>query len=271
MCISFKKSEMSNTILYAGQGIRNGKKVHVLAYQNKATSYDSKPNAMIIPFPTESNMSQENIIDTSKFRNFLQDITNASKSVRRSLTLNDELRSVSVFESGSYTVILANHCSQIKEALSRVPEDKRPEISDDFLSKFNEIYPNQPVAVCCWKGSINPEPLLWWYEPKDPDVLFIPTMDAHDGEPPKLDAVVITDHIISVGSHQRFGSKVNYQNEIPKDVISLLPDYVVGSRLPTTISNGDIFVATNQDDSQVVWYRGTTSNIVKKGEMLGWE
>jgi hypothetical protein len=256
MCCTFTASEMSDTRIYVGQAKRQGKLVHVLAYQNAAVTRG--PNAMVLPFPTETRMGEENVIDTRQFKNFLKDIGEASRHItkgmrgdRRSMTLGaasfDADNLAEVFDVGSYTVILADNVFQIPEALTRVSAEKRPSVSTDFLIGYGELYPNQPIAVCCWNGSIEAEPLMWWYEPLNDKQLFIPTMDAHDGKAPKVGARVYTDHLLSVGSTEgNMGSKVHYSQarNMPAEVKELLPLWVHGKKLEQSLPNGDCFVKT---------------------------
>ena len=255
MCCTFTASEMSDTRIYVGEAQRKGKLVHVLAYQNTAAA--KGPNAMVLPFPTHSEMGPDNVIDTRKFKGFLKQICDATRYVtkgarRGSMMLGsrgfDSDSLAEVFDVGSYTVILADNVFQIPEALSRVAADKRPRVSSDFLIGYNELYKDQPIAVCCWNGSIEAEPLMWWYEPSDPDHLFIPTMDAHDGGAPRVGTPVQYDHLISVGSTTgNSGNRVVYSDarDIPKDVQELLPLHVHGGRMPETAPNGDCLVKTS--------------------------
>jgi hypothetical protein len=249
MCITFTTSKMSNTHIYVGEANKQGKLVHVLAYQNTALS--NRPNAMVLPFPTSVDMSQDNVIDTSKFKNFLKDISNASRDLRRSMRSRNMLFGsridgvAKVFDSGSYTIVLATNVWQIPEALSRVSVEKRPSVTSDFLIGYNDLYPDQPIAVCCWNGSIQAEPLMWWYEPSDRSKLFIPTMDAHDGNAPNLNASAEYDHIISVGSVESTnGNKVAYTENIPDNIKDLFPTHVYGKKYFGRMYNGDCFVET---------------------------
>jgi hypothetical protein len=138
------------------------------------------------------------------------------------------------------------------------------------------MYPGQPIAVCCWSGEAVPEPLLWWYEPTDKNNLFIPTMDAHDGFAPNLEAMVDTDHVISVGSNiDPTGSRVGYLDTITGVAKDLLPTLVHGHRPPRRIKNGDTFVnltelkATKRVGLKIK--RGANiTNIHFTGEMNGW-
>lgn len=256
MCMSARPANFSATKIYAGEGEYKGKYVHVIAYQNNAKSQKlDEPNAMILPFPTSVAMTEKNVIDTRPFKNFMQDIAEAS--IFRGKTLGSSRGLVfgaaadaRVFDVGSYTVVLAEHASQIPLALQKVSEDKRPALSYQLLNGLNKLYPNQPLAVCCWGGSVQAEPLLWWYEPKDKDTLFMPTMDAHDGGAPDVKATVKTDHVIMAGSFLKRASRKNlynavlYKNDIPKNVATLLPALSFGSELPHRLKNGDIFVKT---------------------------
>jgi hypothetical protein len=265
MCITTARATLSNTQLYVGEGRYNGEYVHVLAYSNKASALPrdwnsvAEPNAMVLPFPTSTEMTQKNMIDTTQFKSFLKDISKASKYVAKTLGYDDDriafnsrglMKSAQVFSLGSYTVVLAEDVNQIPEALTRVPEKKRPKISDEFLAGYGNLYPNQPIAVCCWEGTIEAEPLLWWYKPTNKDTLFIPTMDAHDGGPPDVNASVRADHMISVGSDDngRIGHhyQVRYTDRLTREVQQLLPSYVYGTKLKATVKNGDMFVDANK-------------------------
>lgn len=298
MCITTSRATLSNTQLYVGEGTQNGEYVHVLAYSNKASALPrdwnsvAEPNAMVLPFPTSHEMTEKNMVDTREFKSFLKDISKASKYQGKTLGVDsDDVRlsrgmtkSAQVFNLGSYTVVLAEDVNQIPEALTRVPEKKRPKITDEFLAGYGNMYPNQPIAVCCWEGTIEAEPLLWWYRPTNKDTLFIPTMDAHDGGPPDLNAMVKTDHMISVGSNDnsRVGHhfQVRYTDRLPREVMQLLPSYVAGTKLKATVKNGDMFVDANKMGNGSKAYkdmpeaiRATSLALVKQGQTIrleGW-
>jgi hypothetical protein len=234
-------------------------------------------------------MGPNNIIDTRGFGKFLTDIGLATKihvdSFSRSLMSKGVTAGAAgfaqVFDSGSYTVILADHVAQVPEALTRVPSEKRPEITTQFLIRFGMLYPKQPVALCCWTGTLKSEPLLWIYEPKNPEVLFVPTMDAHDGGPPDLDAMVQADHIISTGSRiVSVGSPVNYTDliktggSLPSEFEGLLPSRVRGYRLKRMVKNGDMFISVPELRSAEKLFikRGAkyTAEGMTKEAMQGW-
>jgi len=283
MCMTSARARLSNTLIYTGTAHRQGKDVHVLAYQN--TAYTSGPNAMILPVSTSDAMDEKNVIDTRSFKGFLKDITNASKVQSRMLggdsRVTRSAKSAQVFDVGSYTVVLADNAFQIPEALNRVPDHKRPNVSSQFLIGFNKLYTDRPIAVCCWDGHLKAEPLLWWYVPTNKDVLFAPTMDAHDGSAPNVDEVVETDHIISVGSASlnKVGhhNRVIYNDSIPADVQQLLPTHTYGMKINSHVKNGDMFVDANRlgheklykDIPQIM--RGTQFDPnANAWEMYGW-
>lgn len=273
MCITFEAAELSNTKLYAGEAQRGDRYVHVIAYQNKAAT--KGPNAMILPLPAAVMPGPENVIDTRGLARFLEDIHRATeivapptKNASRSLGALEEAQ---VFDVGSYTVVLAASPLAIPEALASVSPDKRPPVNPGVLRAFEELYPGWPLAVCCWNGTFETEPLLWWYEPKMPDQLFAPALDAHDGQAPRTGANVRVDHHVAFGSTLRpVGKEVRYRDDVyipdgrsapswlapyesasrevppPRPVAStgLLPPRVRGTRLKGKMPNGDFWLST---------------------------
>ncbi|MFO0758975.1 MAG: hypothetical protein U0359_20955 [Byssovorax sp.] len=273
MCITFAEAKLSDTKLYAGEAQRGDTYVHVLAYQNKAAS--PGPNAMVLPLPAKAMPGEGNVIDTRGFRRFLDDIHHATRNwsfVPRGLELGSPEAEADVFDVGSYTVVLASSARTVHDALGRVPATKRPALNPDVLGAFETLYPGWPLALCCWDGTSEAEPLLWWYEPMFPDELFAPALDAHDGGPPRTDAEVIVDHHIAFGSTLRpTGPKVHYQDDEwiddrripswlaphepaaeqqrpppPVATTGLLPPQVRGTRIQNAMPNGDFWLPTQR-------------------------
>lgn len=244
MCCTVRAADLSNTKLYAGEAHRGDTYVHVMAYQNKAAT--KGPNAMILPIPAATMLGPENVIDTRSFPHFLDDIQDAVES-SGFITFGGggELSEAQVFDTGSYTVVLAERASAIARALDRVPEQKRPPLNPEILRAFEDLYAGWPLAVCCWDGTIQAEPLLWWYEPKMPDWLFAPALDAHDGGPPNTRVQVDVDHNIAFGlaRHRKDDPEVVYHDRIPTTVRELLPNSVVGTSIDRTMQNGDFWLS----------------------------
>jgi hypothetical protein len=256
MCCTSAPAQLSKTHLYAGCGIREGKRVHVLAYQNHAKSRDRGPNAMILPIPAKEPMGPANVLDTRAYKRFLKDISEASRRVTRSATRSASAYAAStqVFQVGSYTVVLGDDPISIDAALRTVPEQVRPTIKRDLVASFTKNYPGWPVAVCCWSGDIEAEPLLWWYVPKSENWLFAPALDAHDGHAPVLDASVDVDHHVSFGSRwsdSRTGNSVEYRDLLPEEAEWLLPERVFGTRLHQRMANGDFWCEIGGDGNTV--------------------
>lgn len=244
MCVTTSPAHLSNTILYAGHALREGKLVAVLAYQNRASSVG--PNAMILPFPAAAPMGPENIVDTRVGGHFLtsmdEQARHRSKSVTnyRSIGASAASKEVQIFDSGSYTVVLASKPSLIPGALKLVPENKRAHVSYQLLAAYSKLYPDHQVAVCCWEGDLKAEPLLWWYEPKDKR-LFLPTLDAHDGGAPRPGEVHLDHTLMWRKNGGEF--KVGFDHSIPEMIRDLLPTHVDAMRLESTpYVNGDFWV-----------------------------
>jgi hypothetical protein len=205
VCITAGPATLSNTIVFGSRAQLDGRMVHVLGYQNEAQDHTNRPNAMILPIPSATQMGPDNMVDTRPFAGFLKAYAEAIRPRDRGMTRGSTPRGlvslgVQVFERGSYTVVLACNANvtEIRRALDALPEGKRPAISDGLIESFAKLYPGWHLAICCWSGHIKPEPLLWWYEPVFNDV-FLPGLDAHDGGPPDLLAHVSTDHTLVVG------------------------------------------------------------------------
>jgi hypothetical protein len=112
-----------------------------------------------------------------------------------------------VFTQGVYDVVLARDARYVPQALERVRPDKRPPLADAIFRAYSEWFPDWPVALCCFNtvDRARAEPLLWWYRPRNPAVLFAPALDAHDGRPPDLREQVPVDHTVIFGSDRLAG------------------------------------------------------------------
>jgi hypothetical protein len=220
MCCTLGPAVLSSTILYGARVIHDDSVVHVLGYQNKASSFG--PNAMILPVPAARKLSQANMLDMQEFPGVLLDY---EASYRRPMMLSADsvvgsalrgAKSVEVFSKGSYTVVLAEDALDIMGALERVPADRRiKNPNPKIFEAYSRMYPGWPIAVCCWSGELEPEPLVWWYEPMFKDRLFLPALDAHDGEPPNPRAKVKLDHMLVWGA-QHGEQTARFRRPVPE-------------------------------------------------------
>jgi hypothetical protein len=244
MCISVHPSEMSSTKVYAGEAERDGAYVHVLAYKNRARSLRTGGNAMTLPIPARS-LGRENAVDATGFPSFIDDIADATRYRSRGLSRGVGPAcaggSAEIFNVGSYTVVLSDSAAAIEDAMIQVPVERRPRSNPAVTDFLVRAYPGWPIAVCCWSGSVDPEPLLWWYEPLDPSSIFVPTLDSHDGGAPRPGPVE-ADHYLCFGSTIRPQGlePVRWSERIPDAAAQLLPRRAVATALRRTLPNGDV-------------------------------
>lgn len=246
MCCTLEPAELSNTILYAAEANVNGKLVHVLGYQNRAQTRG--PNAMILPFPAIEAMGPGNVLDTSSCKHILDDYAEAIRPRSRGMSKgfgydHDSFNEVQVFDSGRYSVVLAKDARAIPDALGLVPAGKRPALNPAIFQAYSEWYPGWPIALCCFDGAVESEPMLWWYVPRDNNRLFLPALDAHDGKPPVLGQRVSVDHTILFGSTIRpRGYKVHFQDTVDPALEPYLAKLVIGATIKQTMPNGDFWL-----------------------------
>jgi hypothetical protein len=260
---------LSKTILYAAElPDPKGGVLHTLGYGNTAVSVG--PNAMLLPIPSKTPMGPENIIDTRSAKNFLKDmveaITPKTRGFARSLGVDGLTKGIQVFDSGSYTVVLAEDASAIPSALGFVPMAKRPKINQDIFDAYARLYPNSQFALCCWSGLVDAEPLLWWYKPTDTENLFLPGLDGHDGRAPNLNADVTTDHALIVGTELRAmsqASPVHYTDwRMGSNVTPYLATRVAGMKTQRSMRNGDWYFPIRNFSR--LGYEGQNTNLFER-------
>lgn len=245
MCCTLRPATLASTILYASEVQHEGRKVHVTGYQNKAES--PEPNAMILPIPARSKLGPDNMLDMREAKHVLTDYHLTCRPVllgssvvygSRSLTKSAPI----VFDKGSYTVVLAERATDIPSVLDQVPASKRIQNPNpEIWEAYDQLYPGWPVAVCCWAGQVEAEPLFWWYDPMYEKHLFMPALDAHDGEPPQLDTEVAVDHFLITG-HDRGGYEVRFRAKPPDTIRPFLAPRVDTITFDDYMPNGDFWV-----------------------------
>lgn len=249
MCCTLEPAELSNTILYAGEATREGRYVHVLGYQNRAKNLSEGPNAMILPIPASAAMGPSNVIDTSGCKKILSDLSmyalpgKMTKGSFRGLGGDDDDHdSLEVFDSGQYTIVMSTDATAIPGALERVPVNKRPRMNDAIFEAYAKWYPSWSIALCCFeaKSEVEPEPMIWWYEPRNRDFLFAPGLDGHDGQLPRIGSSVKVSADLIVGSQiSPSGLRVRYSDTLSPELRALLPTLAFGQEFRTKMPNGD--------------------------------
>lgn len=195
MCISSGPAHFSKTKILT-MPIDNG--LHFTAYQNSFINESGQPNALILPIPGAT--SKELFYDTTQYNNFLHDIEEAYTEQSRGVTLSKSILSDSFesFEVGQYLVGLVSSFNGMLEFLKSVPENRRPVIKESLLNFFSRNYNGWSFAICLFDSNkrTDAQPIAYAYQPLMPDTLFYPALDAHDGNPPKMDAAITVDHVL---------------------------------------------------------------------------
>lgn len=74
-CCSLHPAQFTNTISFVSELERDGKRIHLLGYENTARSGATGGNAMFLPIPAvPGTMSEKNIVDTSNIANFMDEM-----------------------------------------------------------------------------------------------------------------------------------------------------------------------------------------------------
>lgn len=194
MCITINTASLSKTKILS---IPVGNGNHFIAYSNSVKNLSGKLNAMILAIPGETK--QEWFYDTTKYKNFLDDIIKQSDYVEdylgiRSRGLSKGL-TLSYFQVGMYSVFLSNSLEEIISSINSQKQDKL-EIKEELLNFFSNHYKGWNFAVCMFdtNKTIDAQPIAFEYTPFVDDSIYFPTMDAHTGNAPDLNGLVDVDH-----------------------------------------------------------------------------
>lgn len=230
----------------------------MFGYQNAAVNLAGGPNAMLLHLPARS-VSQAQFLPLGRADRVLHDMVEAVTPVSAGPTLRamdwmgeDTDAMVEVFQHDIYTVVLAESAEYIPAALERVEPRKRPALNSALFEFYADLFPDYPVALCCFDNADAAEakPLMLWYEPLDPDRLVVPAVDCHTGAVPDLSADVLTDHWVIFGSDyagRGWGEPVQYSDDKPRrKLLDFLPSRVMGWHFGESLPNGD-FAITHDD------------------------
>ncbi len=250
MCVSLQDAEFTGTLLYIGENIhpQHGE-IRVLGYQNTPKNKSKGGNAMLLHFPAGKLMNPDNILDASKARSILKDMKDAvsPQMATRGMSSGSRMKKgiVHVFDHDIYTIVLAKHASDIPQALSRVPVDRRPELNREIFEYYTQRFPGYQYALCCFnnKEAQQAAPMFWWYTPKNNNFLELPGIDAHDGSPPKEGAMVHVNSWVFMSSHRLRDNAINARRVsytfLPDNLKDFLPKNIVGKRFSGAMKNGD--------------------------------
>lgn len=251
MCITVNHAHLSNTKILS-LPLENGN--HFIAYSNKVKNESGKPNAMILPIPGETNPSLFH--NTEKYKDFMDEIIENSKLVEDYLGIRSRGfsskgidLSFDHFVLGQYIIGLSKDFDGVREFLNQLSDEKRPEISEELKSFFEEKYAGWSFAICVFDSdkTIDAQPIAFEYKPFGPSLVYFPTMDGHDGKAPRIDSVVKTDHTFI---YEHTGEMTG---EYEKKFITLdapVPEFLQNRKFRAVHSNqieknGDTFIDGN--------------------------
>lgn len=210
-----------------------------------------KPNALLVHFPVPS--SKVELIDCNAFpafpRDLLDAITPQAKAKRGSSVLDGLVLELPGFDLPLYQdVQIASNIDSLARAIQTLPQERRPELSNEWVQWYQRNLKGYSIAACHFAaGASGPcMPLVFWYETASSDAhLTLPVLKARDGQPPRLDQVVVMDDwVILGGKKERKNLKpVDYvRTPSPNNfVLSLLPSYIHGEHYHDKLPNGDLF------------------------------
>lgn len=192
MCISMNPGAEFSSVITAGFQVSHD--VHVMAYQNKASSFYG-PNCMLLHVPGE-NLE---LVPSQNHGDFMTSmgevVPNLLPSMAlgfgaRGLSFAPEAASFRVIQYGAYEVVLADSARTIANALSYVSTDKRPRVNDELLAWYDENYPDCAFVLACFNNDVEvaDSPIIVRYSPFNPDVLYATGLESHTGKPPALGA-----------------------------------------------------------------------------------
>jgi hypothetical protein len=258
MCVSADAAELSGTILFGGRRLHpvHGR-IEVLGYQNTAVNLATGPNAMLLHLPARTVTSAQ-FLDVGRCEQVLRNMAAAipppvSRAAAAGMDWMEYGGQVEVFEHDIYTVVLADHATDIPHALERLPERKRPQVNRELLAFYEDTFPRHPIALCCFDNAeaAQAKPLMLWYHPLDEERLVLPAIDCHTGAAPDLRASVSTDHTVVFATDdaaEDWGSPVLYEQPwgMRHTLRAFLPKRVMGARFNEFLPNGD-FAITHED------------------------
>lgn len=217
MCITLQDANLAGT--KAGVLVDHLTKTHTLIYQNKSENRSNMPNAMVLPIL--GKVIQNGFTDTTPFNRFVDELVRAGKPVMRGLVMSfggGVAKGVELHEVGKYTIVHAYGASvqQIQMALTQVPADKRPSITDELLEWYNSHYDNPELVIACFSNSTveDNQPIMVEYVPRDLHTLMIPGADSHDGKVPSNKMGADRDHVLFVGEVHGNAGSVLFNHEI---------------------------------------------------------
>lgn len=248
MCITVNHAKLAKTKILS---IPVGNGNHFMAYSNSVRNTSGQPNAMILPIPGKTK--KEWFYDTTKYKEFLEEIVDNSKLDEdyygiHSKGISKGILSAERFQVGNYDVVLSNSMEDLKSYIDSIDENKKPKLNEELVNFFTKTYPNCSFAVCMFDSdkTIDAQPIALEYTPNNPYELFFPTVDSHDGKAPNLTEMVSTDHtFIYEHNGKQDGQLVKESTKLNSDVPDFLKNrkYRFFNSRSNREINGDTFMS----------------------------
>jgi hypothetical protein len=159
---------------------------------------------------------------------------------------------IEVFQSGIYTMATYCNPNNIQNVLDKLPEDKRFAPNKQIMEDYQWAYYKWWKLLCIFdvKEMTESHPIMIAYNSMFKDKFFYPTLDAHSGKTPDLNANVYLDHTLIAGSGNGF--KVNYSDSLDEEMRKLLPSKVIGEKdLNYRVKNGDFYVSIEKANKNI--------------------
>jgi len=261
MCMTVNKAALSATKILSIK-LDNGN--HFIAYSNKAKNTSGEPNAMILAIP--GTTKPEWFHNTEKYRGFLDEITEKARwqedwnGIRSRGMKGKSLHKE--FQLGMYTIGLADSFDGAEAFINSLPKEKKPQVSEGLRNFLREKYDGWSFAVCCFDSNetIDAQPIAFEYTPFNPDLIYFPTLDAHDGDAPNLLKKVDADHTFIYEHTGKFENEVetdSFGRCSPKYQMKYVrlganvPDFLNNRRYRLSlaegpIQNGDTYIVRSE-------------------------
>jgi len=163
------------------------------AARQKGNNGDGRGNAMLFAVPAiPATMSAKNLIPVAAIPQFMKDYKLAISPRLRGgenffLSLDSPAPGAVVvkgFDDGIYDVVIASSGARtIPSVLDQVDAAKRPVVNQWLYAELDIAYPNFTFVLFCFSESRGAQAgcAMMRYTPMDPDQLYLPGLDGHQG------------------------------------------------------------------------------------------
>ncbi|MDB5185337.1 MAG: hypothetical protein JWN38_1145 [Candidatus Saccharibacteria bacterium] len=222
MCVTSNPAKIRNTRTYAYATSRDGQPLHVCGYQNQAETV-SAPNCMFLNFAGRNLALVREALGT---KSLMLDMTKSLYALEPVVVTRGMSKSlfgggVSVEDYGDYTVVLSQHPADILSVLEseEIPIERRvyrTPLLEEMVNFYMAYYPHDTFVLACFNGAVKPShPITVSYTPRNPDVLTVPGLDAHDGFAPQPNAPLARDFYVAFGIEGvKLPHEVHYHDDV---------------------------------------------------------